>query len=338
MKNDDDQKRFHEAIAGICPRVQQTLVNIPEKIKKEAQEIRLRAGRPVVIHTANAVCFITNDARVTDQNSSCQLIATKEDIEQSFQIICSYSIYSHQEEIRNGFVTIKGGHRVGICGTAVRQQETVNGIRDLSSLNIRIARQINGAAKELIEALNKGKSGTLLAGPPSCGKTTLLRDIARTFSIGRMGSVKKVAVVDERGEIGGVYQGVIQNDLGLCDILDGYPKGEGIMQAIRSLSPDIIICDEIGNLSDLESVEEGLNAGVSIIASIHAGTLEELFRRKQALRLLNTGAFARVVMLKDRKTPGCVEKIVEVGEQGAQGNRINYTHFNGGNGRSYGVS
>ena len=236
------------------------------------------------------------------------LIVTPKDVSDTFQSICGYSVYSHQNEIKHGFLTMQGGHRAGLCGTAVYQNGTLSNIRDVSSINIRIARQISGAADKLLEMMNGDFGGLLLCGAPSCGKTTILRDLSRQLSNTYM---KKVAVVDERGELAGTCSGVYQNDLGQSDILDGYSKGEGILQAVRCLSPEIIICDEAGTTDDVRAIEQGLNAGVSMIASIHASTRAELLGRVQGRRLLQSGAFEHVAFLKGREQPGEIREYIE---------------------------
>ncbi|MFR2562105.1 MAG: stage III sporulation protein AA, partial [Anaeromassilibacillus sp.] len=179
------------------------------------------------------------------------------------------------------------------------------------SINIRIARQVYGCASAVLQAVGKNlREGVLIAGAPASGKTTILRDMARQLSSGLCGDVRKVAVVDERGELAGTYRGVPQNDLGpCCDVLDGYPKGEGILQAIRSLSPEFIICDELGGLADVEAAAQGLNAGVGMISSVHAGNVRELLRRQQAVSLLHTGAFGYVVLLEGSREPGRVAEV-----------------------------
>jgi len=284
--------------------------NLPQDIKAHAQEIRLRAGRPVMLSLPNAPVFITQSGSPSFSPKGSLLCADRVQIDEAFRLICDCSVHSHQREIRNGFVTLRGGHRAGICGTAVTEGDIVSNIRDISSINLRVARDIAGAADDTVKAVISGGQvlGTLLFGPPGCGKTTVLRDLARQLSSGLRGSrLYRVAVIDERGEIAASFLGVPQNDLGpCCDVLDGYPKGEGIMQAVRCLSPDIVICDEIGGEADENAVEQSLNAGVTVIASAHAGSIAELMARPQMARLITCGAFKRVVQLAGREHPGVV--------------------------------
>lgn len=301
---------FDSSISCLTQSLRQTLQRISSDLKPTVQEIRLRSNRPVVLCTSEGSFFITRESTLTKNLSETILYVKPNEIAQSFHNICNYSIYSYQNEIKNGFITMNGGHRVGICATAVINNSEITTVKDVSSLNIRVAREMPGAADELIYKLGDSISGLLIVGPPSCGKTTLLRDLSRQLSL----KLVKVCVVDERGEIGAVCGGVCQNDLGLCDILTGYPKGRGILQAVRCLSPDIIICDELGSNSEIEAVEEGLNAGVGIIASVHASSMEELRRRVQIKKIIATGAFQRVALMGNRNEPGALKGIYRIGD------------------------
>jgi len=160
-----------------------------------------------------------------------------------------------------------------------------------------------------------GICSALIAGMPASGKTTLLRDLTRQLADGEVFDYRRVCVIDERGEVGAVYYGSAQNDLGVtCDILDGYPKSEGIMIALRALSPDIILCDEIGGEQDVLALQSGVNAGVIFIATIHADSIAQLKRRPQFEALMKTGAFQKIVLLKDRDSPCSIKQIIDVEE------------------------
>lgn len=207
-----------------------------------------------------------------------------------------------------------------------------SGLRDISSINLRVAREVIGAASPLLRHMNLSRSsGILLAGPPSSGKTTILRDLARQLATGTDGRAPlRVVIVDERGELAGTYQGLCQNDVGVCcDILDGYDKAEGILQAIRGLAPQVIICDELGGERDYESVRRGVNAGVRIIASVHAGSAWEAAENSRIRALLETGAFSHLAVLRGMGRLGELEGIYQVGDWNDQNHRAGLSRSDG---------
>lgn len=307
---------YEQVISILCPHIREILSRIPDQIKSQIQEIRLRSCQPILLIGLNGTCFVSEMGRVSYILSSAAVRISHEEVTECFHAICGYSVHSYQDSICSGYITLPGGHRAGICGTAVCENGKTKAVHDIASINLRIARQVIGAADALIGRLfRKEISSVLLAGGPGSGKTTLLRDLARQLSIGSGCESHRVAVVDEREEIAAVYEGVAQNDLGYnCDILSGYPKGEAILTALRSLSPEVIICDEVGNMEEIQAIEAGVNAGVTFIASIHAATREDLLRRPQARRLLETGAFDHVVLLAGGGLPGRISQIYRAEE------------------------
>ncbi len=305
---------FDNAISCLPQNIKCILQNLPLEVKNKLQEIRLRSNRPIILYSSESSYFVTKQSKITRILNEDVLYLKRNEVFQSFHNICNYSIYSYQNEIKNGFITMNGGHRVGICGTAVmNNSDDIMTIKDISSLNIRIAREVKGVADELIRKLGNNISGLLIVGAPSCGKTTMLRDLARQMSL----NMVKVCVIDERGELGAVCKGVCQNDLGFCDVLTGYPKGKAILQAVRCLSPDIIICDELGSDEEIEAITLGLNAGVGVIASVHASSMEELRRKVQIKKLISTGAFQRVALMGSRSEPGLLRGIYRIGDVNA---------------------
>ena len=204
-----------------------------------------------------------------------------------------------------------GGHRAGICGTAICEGDKVINIRDISSINIRIAREHKECSRAVIDTLNPDFGGVLICGAPCTGKTTLLRDMARILST-EYG--KRISLIDERGELAGTSSGILQNDIGLCDVFDLYDKPSGIIQAIRSMSPDIIVCDEIGTQRDIEAVEYSVNSGVSFISTLHCSSVDELRRKDNVRKLVSCGGFKTLVFLDNRASAGRVSKIMRVGD------------------------
>ncbi len=302
MKN-----RFNDACTALCTALYPRVFAVPDDIKERAQEIRLRVNRPVSICCGRENYYITSDGSVTNAASEQPMLrAVKADIMETFQNICNYSIYSKQNEIRNGFVTMQGGHRAGICGTAVADDGIITNIRDITSINIRIASERPGCANEILARVGTEFNGLLICGAPCSGKTTLIRDIARTLSLQNYNT----AVIDERGEIAACTAGKMQNDIGLCDILDGYPKSAGITQAIRCLAPDFIICDEIGSARDAAAIEQGLHSGVRFAATVHCSDAKELLQKENIAKLIGKG-FDKTVFLKSRKNAGKAEIIFD---------------------------
>ena len=240
------------------------------------------------------------------------------------QKISNYSLYAYEEDIRQGFITIKGGHRIGIAGECVMEKGEVKTIRNISSINIRVCSEVIGCSDKLIKYIYSQKENrifkTLKLSPPKCGKTTILRDIARNISNG-MNSIglygRKVAVIDERSEIGACHFGIPQNDLGMrTDILDNCLKKEGMIMAIRSLSPEILICDEIGTKGDVEALLMAFNSGVNIVVTLHGESLNDLTNRSVFKELLENNVVERVILLSNREGVGTVENVYSLSKGG----------------------
>jgi len=259
--------------------------------------------------------FITANGRESYIVTPSVMKASIADIEECFRIICGYSVHTHQNSICGGYVTVSGGHRAGITGTAVISADGISSVRDISSINIRIAKEFKGIADELYGHIKKnGWKSVILAGAPSSGKTTVLRDLARILA-SESGGYMKTVIIDEREEIAACCNGVPQNDIGISsDVLSGYPKGEGILTALRSMSPENIILDEIGTDKEVTAIETGLNSGVNFFLSVHAADINELFRRKHIVRLLNSNSFDAVVFLDGCKNPSKIVDYIAAGD------------------------
>lgn len=299
------QQAFLQVCGFISPSIRMLLQKIPDGVKEGVREIRLRVNRPVVLFTGNETYLLRQNGSLSQcGREGCYLVAPRE-LEECFKLICEYSVHSYQEEIRQGFVTLRGGHRVGLCGTGIVEKGTVSGMKEISSMNIRIAHQVTGVADELIRQLFlNGVHSVLIIGETGSGKTTLLRDLIRQLSDGKAGYPVKVAVIDERGELGAVWRGIPQNDLGLnSDIYHLYPKPKGMGLALRTLSPQVIACDEIGSEDDIDGILLSMNAGVCVIATAHGDSLEVVSRRKNISALLESRAFEWAVVLEGNRFP-----------------------------------
>lgn len=266
------------------------------------EEIRLGIGRPVLLVLRDGETALDDPEIFSAEMMSRTLLA-----------LTGSSLYAMEEEMRQGYLTLPGGHRVGMAGHVVTEAGQVRMLRDIFSLNIRLARSVPGAAASLLPRLldeNRRVRQTLLISPPRGGKTTLLRDLARMLSDGEGCVPHRVGIVDERSEIAGMHHGIPQFDLGIrSDVLDGCPKAEGLMMLLRSMSPEVLLCDEIGRPEDAAALREAANAGVPVIATAHGSCEEDLLERPVMRDLLESRCFCRLVILSRRLGPGTVEKV-----------------------------
>ena len=311
----EQQDSFVTAAEMLCEEVREVVLSLSESKRAAIQEIRLRVNKPLALTDGTATLFLEDNGRVLYSISDKAFRTTQRHLYDTFRRLCGYAVYSVENEVRHGYLTVKGGHRVGLCGTAVLTDGKLSAMSEVSSLNVRIARQVFGVAEDLIRRLYPFQGGVLLVGAPASGKTTMLRDMARCLSLGVGCRMMRTTVIDERGELSGMCHGIAANDLGLCDILNGYPKGEGILQAIRALSPQVIVCDELGTDEDCQLAAQGFHAGAMMIASLHAPDYQALLHRPQAKKLLQTGAFRTIAMLQSSDRP-CTVAAVHTIEEG----------------------
>lgn len=283
--------------------------SVVEKLPPDIQEIRLRTNRPVAVYTPVKMYCLKNNLTLTGHIDRDLLILTQRELTESFSAVCSYSVYSKQNEIINGFVTLKGGNRAGICGTAVIQDNRIINVRDISSINFRVCCERFGCADNVLNSISNLTDGVLLCGAPCSGKTTILRDIARTVSYSF-----KTTLIDTRSELAAVYAGVPQNDVGLCDILNAYSRRDGFSHAARCMSPEIIICDEIGGAEDAGSILNARKSGVTVIASAHCRNKSELLDKPYLHELVKTRCFGEVIFLDNGKYVGQVREVISADE------------------------
>ena len=232
------------------------------------------------------------------------------------------SIYAIQNDINNGFVVIRGGHRIGISGEVVYVDEKIKNIKNICSLNIRVARQIYGCADSILPKIISGNTflNTLIVSSPGCGKTTLIRDIIRQISNGIPSlnfSGKNVALIDERGEIASVYEGVASLDVGIrTDIMSNVNKANGMKMMIRSMAPDVIATDEIGKKEDISAIKEAILSGVKVIFTMHGDSIKSIIKNENIRELLNLNIFSKIILLSSGKIPGIIEKVYDTEKLG----------------------
>lgn len=272
------------------------------------QEIRMRVGQPLIVIRSGEEVMLPRKTKEKHR-------ITKEEIVETIGYVSRYSLYAYENEMKQGFITIEGGHRVGVSGKVLIENGKVKNMQYISSLNLRISHEIIGCADTVIPyiTVNRQMCHTLIVSPPRCGKTTLIRDLIRQISDGNE-YVKgcTVGVVDERSEIGGCYMGIAQNQLGIrTDILDCCPKAEGMIMLIRSMAPQVIAVDEIGSAEDIHAIEYAMHCGCKMLASVHGLSIEEVRKKPVLNQLIRQRRFERYVVLDNQQRAGMVKRIFD---------------------------
>lgn len=302
----------------LAPAVAAIIRAAPAEVRRAAAEIRLRVHMPLLVVTAEGDVALNAAGGRADLATGCY-VCTREDVNQTMQLISRNSLYAFETELRLGFLTIPGGHRVGLAGQAILAEGGLKALKNISSLNIRLAREVRGAADTVAPYIIGGAGrvySTLIISPPRCGKTTVLRDLTRQLSGGvpRLGfSGVQVGLVDERSELAACRDGVPTVDLGpRTDVLDGCPKAAGLLMLIRSMASQVVITDELGREEDALAVREALHAGVSVIASVHGRDEADIAERPYIGELVRQKYFERHVVLGSLPAVGTVEEIIAV--------------------------
>ena len=295
-------------ILSVLPRSIRVLIGKEHLQYEYLQEIKLRVEKPLLL-------VYRGEEIIPGNQRSKPYIVTREDIREMLEYISNYSLYAYEQEMKQGYITIEGGHRVGMTGQAIIENGKVKNLRYISSINLRMSHEILGCADPIFPFItyNKKLYHTLIVSPPRCGKTTLLRDMIRQISNGN-GWINgmSVGVVDERSELGGCYMGVAQTQLGIrTDVLDCCPKAEGMIMLIRSMGPEVIAVDEIGTAEDVHAIEYAMHCGCKMLATVHADSMEELRKKPLFDQMVAEKRFERYVLLENREHVGQVEGIYD---------------------------
>ena len=305
---DTKKKNQKKQIIRVLSESVQKIIEQERMDFSELQEIRLRIGQPVTV-------LYQNEELILPTMYSEKKRLGKQEMKETIEHISNYSLYAYEHELKQGFITIEGGHRVGMAGQVIMEGGKIKNMKYISSINIRVSHEVLDCANKIFPYItyNKQMYHTLIISPPRCGKTTLLRDVIRQISDGnRWIKGCTVGVVDERSELGGCYLGVIQNNLGMrTDILDRCPKADGMIMLIRSMAPQVVAVDEIGAKEDVHAIEYAMHCGCKMLATAHGDSMEEICKKPIFEKLIREKRFERYVILSNRYRLGGIEAVYD---------------------------
>lgn len=299
-------KSFTEEVCEILLKV--SSVNM-----RKTTEIRMRKNKPLILCMGSNSYFLSKNGSLTRNIEENTYFINERVLNENFLKFCNYSVYSSLSELKNGYVTVKGGNRVGVCASAIIKDGEISGVKNITSLNFRIARQVDRCSLPILKSIyNKNFPSIIIAGPPCSGKTTVLRDLAYQVSSGFNNKYLKVCITDERGEFASMGSGFELETGFNCDVLSSFSKEDAIDIAIRTLSPQLIVCDEITKKEEIKAISKGFASGVSFAVSVHIGNEEDLFDKKLLKDLLNFNEFKYMVLLSGNQKEMLIVECEEV--------------------------
>ncbi len=314
---------MYQSIMRLFPGEWRALFEYAAGREAQINEIRLRSEKPIMIMEQGKEYFLNKKGFYTEQLREATIM-TQVALEKIVQHICSYSLYAFEEEVKQGYITVAGGHRIGMVGQVVLEgRDGIRTIKHIRGLNIRVSHQMKGVAEPVLPLLYQDGlvRNILIVSPPGCGKTTLLRDIIRNLSDGNVyGTGRSVGVVDERSEIAGSFLGQPQNDVGIrTDVLDACPKAIGMMMLLRSMSPQVIAIDELGSKEEMEAVKTIVSCGSKVVATMHGNDLQDIERRNGMEHLLGEQCFDLLLFLGREHGKCLIKGIYERTKEGGYG-------------------